>query len=118
VRLAQEGNVDTQPRPLGDIDTSQVKLPDYIHRLTEQLASHIHDIWSRHRLAEGWRYGPHRDDQHKEHPGLVPYDQLPSSERDYDRNTALETLKAILALGYQILPPASASPSGGAANEK
>jgi len=39
------------------------------------------------------------------HPSLVPYDELPDGEQEYDRITALGTLKAILSLGYRILPP-------------
>ncbi len=56
-------------------------------------------------MAEGWRYGPRRDDAKKCHPSLVPYKDLSESEKDYDRNTALETLKVILALGYKISKP-------------
>ena len=59
------------------------------------------------RLAEGWSYGVRRDDRDKRHPCLVPYDNLPESEKEYDRITALGTLKAILSLGYTILPPQS-----------
>ena len=33
---------------------------------------------------------------------LVPYDELPESEKEYDRNTAIETLKLIIKLGYKI----------------
>jgi hypothetical protein len=51
-------------------------------------------------MAEGWTYGPERDDQTKKHPCLVPYDELPDSEKVYDRKAAMETLKAIAALGY------------------
>ena len=36
---------------------------------------------------------------------LVPYDQLPEDKKEYDRDTAMETIKAILALGYTILKP-------------
>jgi hypothetical protein len=32
----------------------------------------------------------------------VPYEELPESERTYDRNAVMETLKAIAALGYRI----------------
>ena len=92
-----------QPNP---IDTSQVKLTNEIRELTELLARHTHDVWARGRIAEGWRWGPHRDDARKQHPSLVPYEQLPESEKNYDRNTAMETIKAISALGYRILPPA------------
>ena len=89
-----------QPKP---IDTSSVTLTDEIIELTELLAENAHDIWARQRLAEGWRYGPERNDERREHPDLVPYGQLPDSEKEYDRNTALETLKAIVAIGYQIV---------------
>ncbi|MCR5162371.1 MAG: hypothetical protein K6C06_11425, partial [Lachnospiraceae bacterium] len=35
-------------------------------------------------------------------PCLVPYDELPEREKDYDRMTAMETLKLIIKLGYEI----------------
>lgn len=87
------------PRP---IDTSHVVLTDDIVRLTELLARHAHDVWAERRLAEGWQYGQARDDTAKRHPDLVPYEALSESEKEYDRSTALQTLKAILALGYQL----------------
>src|SRR5208282_3864404 len=58
------------------------------------------------RIAQGWRYGPRRDDQQKEHPDLVPYEQLSESERQYDRQTAMESIKALLAMGYTMQAPA------------
>ena len=89
-----------QPKP---IDTTSVQLPDSIRDLTERLAENAHDQWALQRMSEGWGYGPARDDAKKEHPCLVPYDELPESEKEYDRTAALETLKAILALGYDIV---------------
>ena len=53
-------------------------------------------------MAQGWRYGHDRDDSRKEHPCLVPYEELPESEKVFDRNTAMGTLKVLLALGYHI----------------
>jgi ryanodine receptor 2 len=79
-----------------------VKLTDDILDLTELLARNAHDIWACQRLADGWRYGPRRDDARKEHPSLVPYEELPESEKEYDRSTALETLKAMIARGYRV----------------
>jgi hypothetical protein len=84
------------------VDTSAVQLPADMLELTERLARNAHEIWARQRLADGWRCGSRRDDARKEHPGLVPYDSLPESEKEYDRQTAMGTLKAILALGYSI----------------
>lgn len=91
-----------QPSP---IDTSQVVLPPHIQELTDLLARNSHDVWARRRLADGWRHGPRRDDTLKEHPSLVPYEELPESEQWYDRDAALETIKSILALGYRIEKP-------------
>jgi ryanodine receptor 2 len=73
--------------------------------LAEGLARHNHDVWARQRLAQGWRYGPRRDDERREHPCLVPYEQLPESEKDVDRSTALQLLKAIVAMGFRISRP-------------
>jgi hypothetical protein len=94
--------MDYRPSP---IPTADVILPESLVKLTERLARNTHEIWAEHRLGEGWRYGPHRDDSKKEHPCLVSYDRLPESEKQFDRNTAMETLKAIIALGYTITPP-------------
>lgn len=88
-----------QPRP---IDTSSVHLAEDLRLLTERLAENAHDVWAKRRLAEGWTWGSRRDDAAKKHPDLVSYADLPDSEREYDRNTAMETLKAIVALGYRI----------------
>lgn len=91
--------MDYQPT---ELNTPGITLSADILELTEALAHHAHDVWARQRIAEGWRYGPERDGDRKEHPCLVPYDQLPESEKEYDRSIALETLKAVIALGYRI----------------
>jgi hypothetical protein len=73
--------------------------------LTERLAEHSHDVWATQRIADGWTYGPKRDDATKKHPDLIPYAELPEPEKEYDRKAAMETLKAIIALGYRIVRP-------------
>jgi ryanodine receptor 2 len=87
------------PKP---IDTAAITLPADLLALTEKLAEHAHDVWAAQRLAQGWTLGPARDDATKKHPCLVPYADLPETEKEYDRQAALGTLKAILALGYAI----------------
>jgi ryanodine receptor 2 len=87
------------PRP---IDTSHVQLGDDIQPLIERLAEHNHDLWGAQRIKDGWRFGPTRNDAAREHPCLIPYADLPESEKEYDRIAAIGTLKAILALGYEI----------------
>ena len=87
------------PKPL---DTSRVELSADLLELTEVLAKNTHEVWATQRLAEGWKYGPERNDAEKLHPCLVAYEDLPENERDYDRNTAMEALKVIRKLGFKI----------------
>ena len=88
-----------KPNPL---DTSNIELPADLLELTEKIAENVHEVWAEGRINEGWTYGVVRDDEKKETPCLVPYAELTESEKAYDKNTALETLKLIVALGYKI----------------
>ncbi len=58
--------------------------------------------WAQTRIAQGWRFGETRDDAKKLHPCLIPYEELSEAEKDFDRNTAVETLRLILSLGFKI----------------
>ena len=87
------------------IEISGISLSPELERLTERLAENAHDLWAAERIAQGWTYGPNRDDAKKQHPCLIPYSELPEREKEFDRITALGTLKAILKLGYKIVPP-------------
>lgn len=87
------------PKPAS---TEHIRLGDDLLALAEELAENVHEVWAQGRIAEGWTYGPVRDDEKKQTPCLVPYSRLPEEEKAYDRNTALETLKLILSMGYEI----------------
>lgn len=88
-----------QPKP---VETADVTLDPEIEALTEWLAENAHDRWALQRFADGWQYGSKRDDAQKCHPCLIPYADLPEMEKVYDRQAAMETLKAIVAMGYTI----------------
>ena len=98
-----DNNTRYIPQPL---DTSKVVLPDDILALSEELAKKTHEHWAQRRCAEGWKYGPVRSDERKEHPCLVPYEELPENEKEYDRCTALEAIRFVLGRGYEINQPA------------
>lgn len=83
-------------------DTGNITLPPELIELTEKIAENVHDVWAQGRIKDGWTYGPVRDDDKKQTPCLVPYSELSETEKEYDRNTALETIKLILSLGYEI----------------
>jgi hypothetical protein len=87
------------PHPL---DTSGVELPEELVPLIEQMAKNVHEVWAQGRINDGWTLGEVRSDAEKHHPCLIAYEELSESEKDYDRNTALQTLKFILASGFNI----------------
>lgn len=92
-------NNQYNPKP---IDTSAIKLPQDLLDLGEQIAKNVHDVWAAGRIKDGWTYGPVRDDASRQHPCLVPYEELSEEEKEYDRNTAQETLRLIVKLGFKI----------------
>lgn len=87
------------PQPM---DTSDIQLPEELNTLIEQMSKNVHDVWAKNRIEQGWTYGEKRSDELKQHPCLIPYEELPEVEKDYDRDTALGTLKLILKLGFKI----------------
>lgn len=89
-----------KPQP---VDTKDVVLPEDLKQLAEIIAKNVHEVWSSSRMKDGWTFGEKRDDTEKKHPCLVPYEELPESEKDYDRQTSLETLKLISKLGFKIV---------------
>ena len=90
---------DYMPRPM---DTTEVMLPEELESLVEQMARNVHEVWAQGRIEQGWTYGEERNDEKKTHPCLIPYEQLPEIEKEYDRHTAISTLKLVIKLGFNI----------------
>lgn len=89
-----------EPKP---IDLTDVELTEDLADLREAIAENAHDVWAVERLAQGWTHGPQRDDNLKQTPCMVPYSQLPESEKKFDRDMAMNTLKLVKKLGYDII---------------
>lgn len=92
-------NEGYNPQP---INVEEIILDSNLEELTEAIAENAHDIWARARMDEGWTYGPIRNDELKQHPDLVPYSRLPESEKEYDRIMAMNTLRLVRRLGFNI----------------
>ena len=88
------------PKP---IDLSDVELTEDLNDLREAIAENAHDVWAAERQAQGWTYGALRDDAKKETPCMVPYSQLPDSEKKFDRDMAMNTIKLLKKLGYDLV---------------
>jgi ryanodine receptor 2 len=87
------------PQP---IDTSDIQLPEELNVLKEKMSKNVHEVWAKNRIEQGWNYGETRNDALKQHPCLVPYEELPEVEKKYDRDTVIGTLELICKLGFKI----------------
>lgn len=91
------------------IDTSGIEVPEELLQLTDLIARNVHETWANERMKQGWTYGPVRNDMLKQHPCLVPYDDLPETETIHDHITSMETIKVILKFGFEIRKKSIAS---------
>lgn len=85
------------------IDLSDVEISDELLELRDAIAEQAHEIWAFNRKKEGWTYGPVRDDEKKHNPDMVAYNRLPESEKFYDREMAINTIKLVKKLGWDIV---------------
>lgn len=95
VSLSNQNNYDPHPINLDNVDVE----PELVE-LQEAIAENAHEVWAKKRKDEGWGYGPERDDVRKLHPDMLPYDLLPESEKEYDRQMAINTIKLVKKLGW------------------
>jgi hypothetical protein len=56
---------------------------------------HSHISWMNQKTKEGWKYGPVKDADKKEHPCYVPYHELPKEQqaKDYLFRQIVHSLK-------------------------
>ncbi len=84
------------------VPVEEIQLPEELNQLVEVMAKNVHEVWAAARMTEGWTYGVQRSEEARTHPGLVPYEKLSESEKEYDRRTAVTTLKLIRKMGFEI----------------
>lgn len=88
------------------IDVGEIELDEQLVELTEAIAENAHEVWSSRRKSEGYVYGPHNNSDPAKGPltnkDLRPYMELPESEKEYDRDMAMTTIKLVKKLGFNI----------------
>jgi hypothetical protein len=67
----------------------------------EMIARMEHERWMSERQAQGWTYGP-RDSQKKTNENLLPWEQLPETMREMNRNSVREVPAFLAQAGFQI----------------
>ena len=98
VILSNQNNYDPHPLNLDDVQIE----PELIE-LREAIAENAHEVWAKTRKDEGWSYGPVRDDLLKKNPDMLPYNLLPENEKEYDRLMAMNTIKLVKKLGWDLV---------------
>eukprot|EP00002_Diphylleia_rotans_P030318 TRINITY_DN621_c0_g3_i1.p1 TRINITY_DN621_c0_g3~~TRINITY_DN621_c0_g3_i1.p1 ORF type:complete len:392 (-),score=109.13 TRINITY_DN621_c0_g3_i1:148-1323(-) len=83
------------------INTSDIDLSRFAS-MADEMAEYIHDVWTKSKLDDGWRFAPVRDNQQKHHHNMVPYNELKQDDKNYDIKMAEKTIKLILYFGYNI----------------
>ena len=68
----------------------------------ERMSELEHARWMQERVAEGWRYGPTRDDEARIHPDIVPWKELPVERQDINRRMVSERPAMLAAVGIEL----------------
>ncbi|XP_036448593.1 ryanodine receptor 3 [Colossoma macropomum] len=97
VSVDAQGNFD--PRP---ISTTNISLPEKLEYIANKYAEHSHDKWSAEKVVLGWKYGDTTDEKAKTHPMLRSYKSLTEKEKEVYRFPVKESLKSMLAMGWNI----------------
>ena len=56
----------------------------HVHELRsgrQPFPSRSHENWLKEKAEAGWKYGPVKDVEKREHPCFLPYDQLPNEQK-------------------------------------
>ena len=72
--------------------------------LGERLAERVHENWANERRRQGWQPGPKRNDDLKQHPSLIPYEELSADEKKVDLAVSQGVLDALGELGLRVVP--------------
>jgi hypothetical protein len=73
----------------------------------EKLAEDEHRRYVAERLAAGWTHGLERDHERKVNPTLVPWDTLPESEKDKDREAVRQVPRLLAKVGLELTESSS-----------
>ena len=95
------------------IDISSVTLPHHALDIQPKFAENLHELWAQRKIELGWSYGETRSEIHRKHQFLNSFDKLPQAEKQYNMNLAIDTMKAVEALGYHLIvdsPPCRLRP--------
>lgn len=66
-----------------------------------------HESWLEEKRATGWKYGPIKNPETKEHPCFVPYAELPQEQKGKDHIFVCVVKAVLVAFGCTAFDPPS-----------
>jgi TrkA-N domain/RyR domain len=69
----------------------------------ERMAEMEHERWCREREADGWKFGPTKDDRRKTTPYLVGWDELADDVKEYDRVAMRALPEMLMNAGFEVV---------------
>jgi len=63
-----------------------------------------HKRWCEEKIADGWRYGPEKDEKLKTNPDLVAWEDLPPEEIEKNKKYIRDLPKVLAKAGFQVEP--------------
>jgi hypothetical protein len=99
------GQLGAQLAPLtGAVTDLELPLP---RDVLDALAREEHERWMSALVADGWRPTPGvKDPVERVHPLLVPWEELPESEQEKDRDSFRAIPRMLARVGYRLVLPA------------
>ena len=83
-------------------DTPFPSVEEFDEKTTLLLARSEHIRWMQEKLANGWTYAPVRDNELKQHPCLVSYEELPVDEQQKDIDVVQNIIPLLKSVGLRV----------------
>ena len=61
-----------------------------------------HESWCQEKTAEGWKYSPEKNPDHKTNPNILPWEELPPSEKEKNKGYIRDLPRLLARAGFQI----------------
>ncbi len=104
VTAGARGGKQYNPHP--QVLLEGIELNDELKELGEAIAEFAHDVWAEGKINNGYQFNPETNDDPSNgpltHRDLRPYSELTESEKNYDREMSMNTLKLVRYLGYTL----------------
>lgn len=105
IRLPNDPYLQSNGYKPAPMDLTQIELNAKMNVLVDLLAENTHNVWAKERISQGWTYGRLEDHLMRRSPHLVPYKLVDDVIKKANRDTATETVKTLIAYGYNLEPP-------------